>query len=292
MAFLDTRPPQGLEPKPETELREKVDWKELEKAAAKKVGRDHRSAVNRQLSQFEIPDPEMRADIQAWMLRLHKPDMSEFGLQTAVDQTMEMVDFVRNHVVIPAAATRALEIGNIDDFCIAGNQFNSGWEAAIRLLFLPDPENPGAGKTAPNIFENTRYFLNDFARISSQTIGDGIQMNTLGTLKEGHWPRLFPGNPVAPNGIYFESLDCTEELQAEGNPGRNADGTQGLSHCVGGYTHQCKSSFRTSRAFAGAFRRRTQLLASLKRAFSAWPPSSFTRSKTSASLSHEVSSTQ
>lgn len=242
MAFMDTRAPQGLEPDFEKELREKIDWKRIEKAA-KKSDRDHRSTVDRQLSQFEFPDPQLRKEVRDWALRLHKPDMSEFGLQTAVDQTMEMVEFVRNHIVIPAAASRVLQIGNLDDICIAGNQFNAARQSTLQLLFLPDPENPGAGKTAPNIFENTRFFLNDMARISEQVIGEGIAIDTLAGLPEGHWARLFGGNPVAPNGIYFESLTCSEELTQEGYRGINPDGVEGLHHCVGGYTSTCRDRF-------------------------------------------------
>ncbi|EPX84037.1 hypothetical protein [Salipiger mucosus] len=242
-AFMDTRPPQGIDPDFEKQMKETIDWKKVEKAA-KRGDEDYRSAVGRQLSKLEFSDQELRDDVRDWMLGLYRPDMSEHNLQTAVDQTMEMVEFVRNHVVMPAAATAVTRVGNIDDICIAGNQFHAARNTAMQLLFMPDLENPSSGKTAPNIFENTRYYLNDLARITANTIGDGLDVNSLQSLPEGHWPRLFGGNPQAPNGIYFESLTCTDELVAEGNNGRNADGTEGLRHCVGGYTHQCQSGFQ------------------------------------------------
>jgi hypothetical protein len=65
------------------------------------------------------------------------------------------------------------------------------------------------------------------------------------------WPAGLPDWDV--NGILIKVLTTQRELEDEGRHGKNADGSDGLAHCVGGYAWQCKMS----RTRIISFRKRT-----------------------------------
>lgn len=241
MAFMDDRPPEGLTDELQDALKSQVNWKSLKKAA-RKGDDDLDSEVRKQSAKFDYASDREKEAVETWFREACLPDMSEQLMQVACDETLHMVRMVRDHVVIPAAARAAVGYGVLEEPVVTHNQKAAAENVAMKLLFIPDPDTPSIGKTAPNIFENTRFFLNDIARIQNELAGGEDYAEALkeSLNNDGEWPHLFSGFAEAPNGMYFEPLVTEDALQDEGRRGVNSDGTEGLHHCVGGFGNRCK----------------------------------------------------
>lgn len=205
-----------------------------------------------ELSRFVLDDKDMRSQVEEWMVRRVTPDMSEENMKLAASSTREMLVFVRDHLVLPAAALAAQNLGNVEKFVIRSHQMQKCGEVATRLLFLPDSENLGAGKAAPNILETTRSFLNNMTQITGAIFNEDLNLDMV-EVPEGHWPRLFNGQIESPaQGYYFEPLTNEEQLKEEG---------KALSHCVGGYGQTCRNG-----GHIVAFRKRVERFDALGKA--------------------------
>ena len=241
MAFMDDRPPEGLTEELQNDLKNNVNWKSLKKAA-RKGDRELDSEVRKQSEKFEYASDREKEAVETWFREDCLPDMSENFMDVACHETLNMIRMIRDHVVIPASAKAAVRYGVVEDPVVTTNQKAAAERATMKLLFIPDTDNPASGKAAPNIFEATRYFVNDLARIQNELAGGEDYEEALkdSLNNDGEWPRLFNGFAEAPNGMYFEALVTGDDLTAEGNRGINPDGTEGLRHCVGGYSNRCK----------------------------------------------------
>ena len=231
--YTDDRPPQGLAPEFREKLKAEIDWKALRKAGNRSQ-EDLDQQIQRQLGKFEFRDDVDRQGVAGWMQRKTIPDMSEHFMQRAAESTEELLQYLSNHITIPVAAQRVSRIGNMMVPPVHAPQRQKAIDAATRLLILPDPDNQGSGKTAPQIFQAARSFINDLAGINEKIFGEAETPKiTTEAIPEGHWPHLFFGQINAPiEGYYWEALTSPEELTEEG---------RGLHHCVGGYSGSCRS---------------------------------------------------
>lgn len=230
--YTDDRPPQGLDPEFREKLKSEIDWKALRKAGNRSQ-EELDQQIQRQLGKFQFRDDVDRKGVAGWMQRKTIPDLSEHFMQRAAESTEELLQFLCNHVALPVGAQRVSQIGNMPVPPVHSPQRQKAMDAATRLLIIPDPNNPGSGKTAPQIFQAARAFLNDLAGINEKIFGKADTPKiTTEDIPEGHWPHLFFGQIDAPiEGYYWEALTSPEELTAEG---------RGLHHCVGGYSGSCR----------------------------------------------------
>ncbi len=91
------------------------------------------------------------------------------------------------------------------------------------------------GKSFARILEDSREWHHKQHAIAAQ-----ISSITPGFLPMTAWPAGLPDWKAG--GYDLQVLTCTRELKAEGSNGPDDNGMMGLSHCVGGYSQQCKSN--------------------------------------------------
>lgn len=242
VAIFGTEPPSDLSREISSPLMTRLDFEALKEARASSQ-KEFDDALKSELGRFAIELEDMQDATREWMERRVTPDLSEDNMKLAANSTRDMVTFVRNHLVIPAAALAADNLGNIDKIVIRAHQRRKCAEVAARLLFLPDSNNAGAGKAITNIFESTRSFLNDMGRITRSIFDESLNLDIV-DVPQGHWPKLFNGQVETPvPGFYFEALTSEEQLIEE---------AKALSHCVDGYGPSCRNGGHII-----AFRKRT-----------------------------------
>ncbi len=240
VAFFDDRPPEGMDPEKIEEVVSviKKDRKNLAKAARKGED-DFSSQLSRTLGKFAFPSAIDEQQYREWAYNLHHPNMSEDFMIAACEATLELVEFVRDHVVVPAAANRVRDLGNITTMIHEGGQKKIARETALRLIAMPDRDAGSTGKSTPALFEAARYFSNDYAAIAEKALGFAPDVSKIINIPEGHWVPAFNGEVELGNGIYAVVCDSPKSLKEEGKNGTNKDETIGNSHCVGGYNTKC-----------------------------------------------------
>lgn len=172
---------------------------------------------------------------RAWLRTPPVPDESFEALNNASIDLADMVDQFARLVVLPAAG-----LANPDNKpFLAETQRTAARHAAADLLF--------GGKNAGAMFELSRHYHTQaehvHERATSFTTPAAVEFKQVA---EDGWAPLC--NQVqAPNGVWIVPLTDPRELEDEGRgysgkSSRNADGTEGLCHCVGGYSSACRDS--------------------------------------------------
>jgi hypothetical protein len=169
---------------------------------------------------------------RAWLRSPPVPDESFEALHNAAIDLADMVDQFSRLVVLPAAG-----LSNPDNKpFLAETQRTVARHAAAELLF--------GGKNAGAMFEISRHYHTQAEHVLEQATGHAMLTPTeFKEVAEDGWAPLC--NQVqAPNGVWIVPLTDPRELADEGRglngSPRNADGSDGLCHCVGGYSSSCR----------------------------------------------------
>jgi hypothetical protein len=167
-------------------------------------------------------------------------------MRTACIGVDDMLGTFSKKVVLPLAALKS----NMQDVYLAQLQRENARMAAAKVLC--------GGMAASSVFESSRWFHSQFEQIlnagaDEQTdaarraredaIRTAAALNALGVdhgaIPPDGWPPLC-AITQAPNGVYIVPLTEGALLRQEGFRGINPDGTEGLHHCVGGYSETCR----------------------------------------------------
>lgn len=172
---------------------------------------------------------------RAWLRSPPTPDESFEALHNAAIDLGDMIDHFSRLVVLPAAGLANLESKPF----LAETQRSAARHAAAELLF--------GGKNACAMFEISRHYHTRAEHVLEQATGhETAHAIEFKQVAEDGWAPLC--NQVqAPNGVWIVPLTDPRELADEGrgyagSSPRNVDGTDGLSHCVGGYSSSCRDS--------------------------------------------------
>jgi len=149
-------------------------------------------------------------------------DESRRGLRSAFDGAMDMVHAFRDLVLLPVAGSACM-----DDIPLSGAAMVLATETAGRILF--------GGKSLVATMESQRHWHTQAHAVLAareQLPGEEGEEDTDGIdVASDGWAPLCD-QWLAPNGVSIEPLTDPREITAEG---------KGLSHCVGGYSAQCKA---------------------------------------------------
>lgn len=159
-------------------------------------------------------DEEKRRD---WLRNPVRPDESFDALQNAVIELETMVETFARLVVLPAAATLG---GDVKPYLGEAQRIASR-QAAANLLF--------AGKNTAAMFEVSRHFATQLEHVLAAVAGEETAPSFREVAADG-WAPLCNA-VVAPNGVSIVPLTDPRELKDEG---------EDLSHCVSGYSEQCR----------------------------------------------------
>lgn len=150
----------------------------------------------------------------------------------------ESIEFTRSRMA--EAHTMAREFADIFLLPAAAGQITStsltvtpemrsaAIQSAYAILFR--------GRSAIEISDLTRRWSLNRAKIDEAIYGAAeIEAKRLvSDIEEDSWPAM-TDRVEAPSGVSVVPLTSKGVLQDEGSAGRDADGNEGLSHCVGGY---------------------------------------------------------
>jgi hypothetical protein len=245
-AYTDSRPPQGLTEDQKDALK-KIDIPRLKKTYAKDGEDAAMKICEAAAASMDIESDTLRAKVASWILsRVLPPDMSEHFMQLACENAIEMVHQFRDKVVLPAAGYAAVLSNLVEQPNLSERQITTALNAAVGLMWAPEFNKPEDGKSIPMIFESARYYVNDLHAINERIPNFSAAVNNMieafSAVPTDGWPRLFNGTLDVPGtNLYWEVLDSTPKLKDEGSRTTNSDGTEGLFHCVGGYTDHCRT---------------------------------------------------
>ena len=190
---------------------------------------DFRKRLAKAYTDARPPEGMDEAERTEWLRNPPKPDESYEALNNAAIGLADMVEAYARLVVLPAAG-----LANPDNKpFLAEPQRNAARHAAAELLF--------GGKNAAAMFEISRHYHTQAERVLEAATGHQPAARVeFKEVAEDGWAPLC--NQVqAPNGVWVMPLTDPRELQDEGRHGKNADGSHGLHHCVGGYSEACKT---------------------------------------------------
>lgn len=180
------------------------------------------------------PEDLDEAGRRAWLRSPAILDESFEALNNAAIDLSDMVDHFARLVVLPAAG-----LANPDNKpFLAETQRGAARHAAASLLF--------GGKNACAMFEISRHYHTQAEHVLAKATNHEPGVIEFKQVAEDGWAPLC--NQVqAPNGVWIVPLTDPRELADEGRgfsntSSRNADGTDGLSHCVGGYSSSCRDN--------------------------------------------------
>jgi len=99
-----------------------------------------------------------------------------------------------------------------------------------------------SGRNAADVADLQRRFHQEQERILNGTrrMEDERKARIRGAIEEGGWPAL-SATVQAPNGLWIVPLTNPAELADEGRSGKDANGVEGLHHCVGTYDGKARS---------------------------------------------------
>ena len=220
-----------------------IDWKSLAKLPRDKVEAASLEAASRVT---DLPSHMTREGIAGWIQRINMPDLSREALHTACVDVDDMLDSFARKVVLPVAALRS----GLNEIYLAQVSREEARRAAAKVLC--------GGMTANAILESSRWFHSQaaaFLQAGADVLppeerkrreaeaARAAALNVLGIdithIPADGWAPLCP-IVQAPNGVFVVPLTDPTLLQMEGRRGINADGTEGLHHCVGGYDEACR----------------------------------------------------
>lgn len=241
IAYTETRPPEGTTEEDEARLKSGINWKRLQE-----LGKTDPEAlkieIRNQLSSVGSPQGVRQQDMEDWLYQMHVPNMSKEFLHGASIDTQDMISFIADHVVLPAAGTAVDQKGTLAEIYLGSDQREEARKSAMQILFVPDLEKPGEnGKAAPNIFEVVRHFHSQLPAIVEAILpaAERERQEVLQDVADDGWPPM-TNEYIAPNGVLIKPLTDPRQLTDEGFRGENQDGTEGLHHCVGGYAGTCR----------------------------------------------------
>ncbi len=149
------------------------------------------------------------------------------GLEAALDGTFDMADAFSRQVVVPAMTLSGalVPVPDVDDFGDPSPE-------SVRLRDLAHAVL-ASGRRVARVLEVSKAWHAREGRIAAVMAG----LPWSGGRPRG-WPPCYPDLRMRE----VSSLVLTDDAQLadEGRAGTNADGTRGLSHCVGGYASRCR----------------------------------------------------
>lgn len=227
LAYVDTRPPEGT-PKEFGDQYKKIDSGKIEQLAISSEN-DAKEFISGQVETIGIPEGVNKEDIIDWVYSLHVPNLSEDYLRNACIDTQDMIQFINEHVILPASGQAVLDSGSLSEVFLGYEQRAEGRKAATRILFAPNKE---AGKSAPSVLEDVRRFHSQLPEILEKILPDTekLKKDVLQEVADDGWPPM-TDEIIAPNGLLLKPLTDPRELKAEGTA---------LNHCVGGYSNTCR----------------------------------------------------
>jgi len=224
-------------------VRSAIDWKALDRLPRAKV---EAGAIEAAARIPDLPEHMSRDGIAYWIRRLYAPDASREAMRTACIGVDDMIGTFAKKVILPLAALRS----GLQDAYLAQVHREEARAAAAKVLC--------GGMAAATIFESSRWFHSQFEQILAagadrQTDAERLKretearksraLNALGIneaeIPQDGWAPLCAISQ-APNGVYIVPLTDPRLLEMEGRFGINDDGTEGLYHCVGGYSEKCR----------------------------------------------------
>jgi len=152
-----------------------------------------------------------------------------WGVRRAMFSASEMLNCFSEVAVLPMAAHG----GPSNSVPVTPEMMMAAARSAFSIL--------ASGRTAGELADLQRRWHQERAGILDGTrlAQEGRAAAMRGSIEEGGWPGL--SDPVqAPNGLWLIPLTTPSALEAEGHEGNDADGVQGLRHCVGSYSSKAK----------------------------------------------------
>ena len=227
LAYVDTRPPEGT-PKEYGDNYKRIDSADIEKLNQESI-ENAKQFIEKGVEKIGVPEGVNKEDIIDWVYSLSIPNLSEDFLKNACVDTQDMIQFINEHIILPASGQAVLEVGSLSDVFLGYEQRAEGRKAATRILFAPNKES---GKSAVAIFEDVRRFHSQIPDIMEKILPDKEKQkkDVLQDVSADGWPPL-TDEIIAPNGLLIKPLTDPRELKDEGS---------GLNHCVGGYSNTCR----------------------------------------------------
>lgn len=230
-AYTDRRPPEGTTEEAAEYFQKGIDWKALDKAPEDDIPAMAQAAAEG----LDVPEGVRREDVVDWIKRLYTPDHSRTALRNACLDVEDVIEKFADQIILPTAARET----GLKEIFVSEPQIQHALASAADVLF--------AAKAAPNIFEISNHFHNNYMTLLTQILEgtgqDASAAQQVEVVVEGEWAPLIQSEVVAPNGVHLKPLITAAELEQEGRRGINGDGSEGLHHCVGtfGYADKCKS---------------------------------------------------
>jgi hypothetical protein len=146
------------------------------------------------------------------------------ALAEAVKDIEDPIDAFTKQILLPAIALATLPNGTKEQFSTM-NEFSPPPADEVRRILMSD-------KALPGILETSRKWH----RLRDRIDADIAEISP-------NLPSSDRWNPGLPN-LIIDMIDMVvlvskNELQDEGRKGINGDGTNGLNHCVGGFSAKC-----------------------------------------------------
>ena len=227
LSYVDTRPPEGTTEEDELKFKKDIDWKLIEKSASLSNKDEYIDLIKNELNRVGVPDHIDFNEAVNWIYSMHVPDLSEYYLNNICHDTNEMIQFIADHVCLPAACNRAAE--EFADVYIGPNQEELGRKTAAKILFAPSDSGTLVANKIINI---VRHFNSQLPQIIEKMLPDGSR--TLAEAFDGiandGWPPL-TNSVQTPNGVVAVPLTDPRALKDEGD---------NMNHCVAGYSNKCR----------------------------------------------------
>ncbi len=179
------------------------------------------------------PPEGLTADeLKEWDGRQTPPDTSREAMRNATLDAEDMLKAFAAQVVVPAAAFAT----KTSDVFLARLHIEHAYRVAASILV--------AGKSAAAIFELSRHWHSQQARIENDILGTNAAPQIMESIPVDGWAPIIYQPVIAPNGVTITPLFTKDQLRAEGAPyggapERDENGATGLNHCVSTHAYGC-----------------------------------------------------